>query len=428
MTQLFSNNASAMLTSIVTADSTSFTVESGYSSTFPICSAPDFFKVVIQDAEGNREIVKVGRRDPGSNVFRDLARGIDGTDAISFYPGTSPAVVALRITAADIAAAVNHGSQPIGAHAAEAIAFESNEYISAGNVQDAILEARSDAMAGISALADDSVSSSNQVRQTFVAFTTTGTSPNFKITPARALTAYLPNVTYLVTAHADGAVAGSTLNVSNLGAIPLSQYNSEGVKVDAKIRAGMKFYATFDGSSFIVTTPLPVQGPAPGDVAFSYTQNKPDGYRRILVQGQSIAIAGYPTLAFLWCGSAHNNPADIAQKADFFYRCNDPMNPNTTRSDAGAFLKLPDPGYFLRTMNTSSLADVDQGRNQYKYQMDDNKAHTHRVSTEAGTNNGWNLALTDRGSWDFHNPRTTESSGGTEARPKNRPIYEWICY
>lgn len=427
MAQLFANNASAMLTSGVTPTSTSFTIESSFSSTFPTCSSPDFFKVVIQDAAGNKEIIGVGRRDPGSNVLRDLMRGMDDTEAIAFDPGASPAVVALRITASDIAQAVNHGSQATGAHAASSIAFESNEDIVAGNVQAAILEVRSDAMLALSGLADESVSSEKQVKQTYVAFMTTGTSPAFKISPAKALTAYLANVTYLVTAHADGAAEGNTLNVSNLGAIPLKQYNSEGVKIEAKIKAGMKFYATYDGSAFIVANPLPAQGPAPGDVALTYTSIKPDNYRRILVQGQSIPLSAYPTLAFLWCGSTYNNHADPNLKADFFYRCTDIMNPNTTRSDAGAFLKLPDPGYFLRSMNTLWFG-VDANRNQFKYQMDDNKEHTHRVSTEAGTNNGYNLALTDRGAWDYHNPRSTEASGGTEARPKNHAVYEWICY
>lgn len=427
MAQLFSNNARALLTSAITPLSSSLTIESAFAGSFPICSSPDYFKLVLQDAAGNKEIIKVGRRDPGSNIMEDLVRGIEGTEAQAFDPSLFPTVVALRMTAADIAQAVNHAAETTGAHTASAIAFESTDSIAATNVQDAIVEVRADMVEQLESAEAEMVSRADLVSQKHVAFVTIGTAPSFKINPAKPLTAYTKGVAYTLFPHADGSLAGSTLNVSNLGNKSLMQYDADGGKSVAMIKAGMAIDVVYDGTDFMVLNPLASGGDAPGDVKFTFSPTRPAGYRRLLVQGQCVNLNDFPTLAFLWCGSVLNNHADAAQRADFFYRCADPANPHTTRMDAGNFLKLPEPGYFMRPINITG-GGVDSGRSPFKYQQDDNKSHTHRVSVQAGTNMGWNLATTDRGIWDYANNRETEASGGAEARPKNFPIYVWMCY
>lgn len=66
------------------------------------------------------------------------------------------------------------------------------------------------------------------------------------------------------------------------------------------------------------------------------------------------------------------------------------------------------------TTNTSRLIGSFEG--------DQILAHRHLVSTEAGTNGGWNLAQTDRGNYDYHNTRETSTVGGLENLIRNISI------
>jgi hypothetical protein len=165
-----------------------------------------------------------------------------------------------------------------------------------------------------------------------------------------------------------------------------------------------------------------------GDIVFSALSTIPSGEKRILVQGQAVSLTTYATLLPLWCGSTLNNNADLTLRADFFYRCTDAANPSTTRSDTGNFLVLPPAGYFLRGLNTGSTG-VDASRSAFKLQADDNLAHTHTTGMPRGDQNynpggGNTLWGGNLGAFVY----TSNSSGGTEARPKNWPVYVWICY
>lgn len=88
--------------------------------------------------------------------------------------------------------------------------------------------------------------------------------------------------------------------------------------------------------------------------------------------------------------------------------------------DGWSTFTLPDlRGEFIRGWDDGRGVDV--GRLIGSWQAGQMPSHTHRVSTEAGTNGGANLAQTDRGYWNYLDPRTTEATGGTENGSENRP-------
>lgn len=105
MGQKFTDNARALLTVSIAALDTSMTVEAAKADRFPVANtsdwnAPaDWFKAVLFDSAGNREVVKVGTRTSGSNVLGNLQRAQDGTTALSFATGS---VAMLAVVAKDV--------------------------------------------------------------------------------------------------------------------------------------------------------------------------------------------------------------------------------------------------------------------------------------------------------------------------------------
>lgn len=158
----------------------------------------------------------------------------------------------------------------------------------------------------------------------------------------------------------------------------------------------------------------------PGDLILTASPTMAPGTKRVLVQGQAIALADHPTLGFLWCGAGLNDAAG----SDFFYRCTDPANPHTTRNNAGDYLKLPPAGYFLRALNTTG-AGVDAGRSPFKLQADMLASHNHE--TPAGPSEQDNASTFTNGNNPAFNVPTTYT-GGDETRPKNWGAYVWLAW
>lgn len=110
MTQLFADNCRALLTASIGAADTSLTVEAAKADRFPVGTTTswgtvlNWFKVVLIDNSGNREVIKVGVRTLGSGVFSNILRAQDGTTALTFAAGS---VAICPITAADIQAALS---------------------------------------------------------------------------------------------------------------------------------------------------------------------------------------------------------------------------------------------------------------------------------------------------------------------------------
>ena len=95
MPQKFANNAQSVLVSGITAVATSLTVETLKADLFPQATTTtwvtplDFFKLVLSDGAGNREVVRVGIRAFNSPVMSNILRAQDGTTALAFPNGAT---------------------------------------------------------------------------------------------------------------------------------------------------------------------------------------------------------------------------------------------------------------------------------------------------------------------------------------------------
>ena len=89
-----------------------------------------------------------------------------------------------------------------------------------------------------------------------VAYTTTGASGTFVITPSPAVPSYSLYLRLQVVFNTAGG-ANPTINISGLGAKSLKQYNSSGVKIPAAISSGQSSDIFYDGTDVVVLDQLP---------------------------------------------------------------------------------------------------------------------------------------------------------------------------
>ena len=66
---LAKNNAYGLLASGIASGAVSLTLQSGQGDRFPAIAAPDYTFITLEDAAGNREIVKVTARAAASDVM-----------------------------------------------------------------------------------------------------------------------------------------------------------------------------------------------------------------------------------------------------------------------------------------------------------------------------------------------------------------------
>jgi hypothetical protein len=140
MTYQAKNNAFSTLAGSLTNVATTLTVQTGHGDRFPVVTAPDYSIVTIEDASGNREIVKVTSR-VGAADSMTIVRAQEGTTALSWSAGDS---VELRMTAGEMQPLFDHVDETAGAHAASAIANTPSGNLAATNVQAALNELQSD--------------------------------------------------------------------------------------------------------------------------------------------------------------------------------------------------------------------------------------------------------------------------------------------
>jgi hypothetical protein len=101
------------------------------------------------------------------------------------------------------------------------------------------------------------------------AFTTSGATPAFVLTPAPALTAYAVGQRFSVTFNASGTTGSNTLNVSGLGAKNLKQLNASGTKTAAAITTGQIVDVVYDGTDFVLIEPLLASTAVAGIIALA---------------------------------------------------------------------------------------------------------------------------------------------------------------
>jgi len=95
--------------------------------------------------------------------------------------------------------------------------------------------------------------------QTWVAFTTGGTSGTYTLTPNPAITAYAAGQRFNVTFNAASA-ATNTINVSALGAKSLKMYDSTGNKIASSFVLNQISDIIYDGTDFVMTAMSPNLG------------------------------------------------------------------------------------------------------------------------------------------------------------------------
>lgn len=130
------NNAKSTLAAGITNVATSLSVATAQGDNFPAITAPDYTYLTLENAAGNREVIKVTARALGADTMT-VVRAQDGTTARAWSAGD---VVDLRLTAQVVTDAFTHISQTLAAHAASAISFTPVGGLSATDVQAALAE------------------------------------------------------------------------------------------------------------------------------------------------------------------------------------------------------------------------------------------------------------------------------------------------
>lgn len=97
--------------------------------------------------------------------------------------------------------------------------------------------------------------------QKSTAFTTTGASGAFVLTPSPAIASYAAGQRFRIKFHAAGNGADS-INVNSKGSKNLKQYDSTGAKISAVIAANQLVDVEYDGTDFVLLDPLPVAASA----------------------------------------------------------------------------------------------------------------------------------------------------------------------
>jgi hypothetical protein len=89
-----------------------------------------------------------------------------------------------------------------------------------------------------------------------IGLSTTGTSPNYTLTPATPITSYVAGQTFYVVFNAPGTTGSNTISVSGLAAQTLNQYNPDGTKGPGIVTTSLAALLIYDGVSFIIATPI----------------------------------------------------------------------------------------------------------------------------------------------------------------------------
>lgn len=130
------NNATSTLATGLTALATSLTVATAQGDRFPVIAGSDYTYLTLENAAGNREVVKVTARAAGADTMT-IVRAQDSTVARAWNAAD---VVDLRLTAQIVNEAFLHVAEALAAHAASAITFTPVGGIVATDVQAALAE------------------------------------------------------------------------------------------------------------------------------------------------------------------------------------------------------------------------------------------------------------------------------------------------
>ena len=231
------------------------------------------------------------------------------------------------------------------------------------------------------------------------AFTTTGATGTFVLTPNPAITTYVAGQRFRVKFHAVGNGA-DTINVSGLGANSLKQYDSTGAKVAAVIAVNQLADVEYDGVDMVMLDALPVASLPAGSIIYIAKNAAPTGYLK--ANGAAVSRTIYSAL-FAAIGTTFGV------------------------GDGATTFNLPElRGEFIRGWDDGR--SVESGRVFGSAQADETKAHVHTMnmfqasqSFTAGSSSG---VLYSTGGM----AAGTSSVGGAETRPRNVALLACIKY
>lgn len=146
MAQLYANGARSVLVSSITSTATALQIDPAHEGLFPVAAGADWFKVAVEDASGNIEYIRV-QRATGQSVLTVTTRAVEDSAKFPARSFSAGAVVQLRMTAADLVAALAHPSAGVDAHDATAISFTPAGSLAADDVQEALQELDSEKLA-----------------------------------------------------------------------------------------------------------------------------------------------------------------------------------------------------------------------------------------------------------------------------------------
>lgn len=251
----------------------------------------------------------------------------------------------------------------------------------------------------------------NILAQSATAFTSGGAAPNFTLSPAPALAAYAANQRYRVKFHAAGA-GNDTLNVSQLGAKLLKQYDDSGAKVAAVIKANQLADVEFDGVDFVILDPLPSSGSPAGEVTYFARNTPPAGWLK--ANGAAVSRTTYAAL-FAVIGTVFG------------------------AGDGATTFNLPDlRGEFVRGWDdgrgvdaTRTFASTQTGAVETHYHSTDgtNGSNQHAVYYGSDGNFDYGRSASVSGAdADYKAGARTGSYGSTETRPRNVALLACIKF
>ena len=139
MAQLFANAARSTLTASITNTSTQLQINPADQALFPVATGADWFKVALEDSNGNLEFMKV-QRAVGQSLLTITERATEDATKFPARAFVAGSLVELRMTAADLAVSIAHPSLATGAHAASAISVTPAGAIASTTVQAALQE------------------------------------------------------------------------------------------------------------------------------------------------------------------------------------------------------------------------------------------------------------------------------------------------
>lgn len=251
-----------------------------------------------------------------------------------------------------------------------------------------------------------------------------GTGDAISVTLSPPPLALVDGMTVRVRAAAANTLAAPTLTIGTLAAKTIVKGSDTPLEAGNIAGAGHWLELQYDAllGKWVLLNPLAVSSlPAGTEIEFGGT-SAPSGF--VKLNGSVPLVSSVPNLvANVYCGDANN------ATASFYYRCNDPLNPNTTRSISGAYFALKNArGRFRRALSDGDALDA--GRSAWAYQDDAFQGHSHNAYMTGAVTTSGDPAIED-------GPRTGISSSAilgpandgtngnprtaSETRPSNYP-------